>query len=295
MLRPTFSRVTFCLIGLSFFIPVVVPAQQPPPSVMLDINVDPQGQIGAIVRAVEPGPNVSPKGFFQKELSIPWAQALLEKKHPSRPVMEPLFDRSDVPNGLMRTKIVFPSVCIPVGRPITPGFTGYVIPNRLASTLTPQSFLDTMLADYVIEINGVKFMDDDLYSARNVTISPPLSGILFGLPPNITLQFWGLNVTQKITKPGKYLISNYIRIPQTILLPEFSAIIPDLSQLSAGEFVVEQTINVQPSCSTIVGPPGDDWKTVGEPTVDDQPAPESPTHHECQRRFWMAGGGLRQP
>ncbi|MBI3950333.1 MAG: hypothetical protein HY314_07760 [Acidobacteria bacterium] len=247
MLESKISRMRFCLVVFSLIVPVIIPAQQLPPSVMLDIDVNEQDQVGAIVRTLQPGPNVGDlQAFFSRRMLIPWALALLARRRPTT-TMEPVFDPAEFPNGPMRMRLAFPPVCIPAGVPFTPGFVGFVVPVRLGQTLTPESFLQSFLADYVIEVNGVKFMDSDLFTPEHVTASAPMDGALFGLR-GVRVQFWGLNVTQKITRPGTYIIRNYLRIPKTIPLPELSTIFPALGELPAGQIVLQVTVNIQPSC-----------------------------------------------
>lgn len=260
MRRSKFSRMICGLVVLSLFVPGVVPAQQQPlpPSVMLGIDVDQQGQVLAVVRTLEPGPNVGDlRAFLNKKMLIPWVLALLARRRPTM-TSESVFDSEEFPTGPKRVRLTFAPVCIPAGVPFTPGFVGFIVPVRSDLALTPESFLEMFLADYVIEVNGVKFMDSDLFTSQHVTVTPPLdadpfNGLLFGLP-GVKVRFWGLNVTQKITKPGTYVIRNFIRIPKTIPLPELSAVFPN-GKLPAGELITQVTINIQPSCTSAELPP----------------------------------------
>jgi len=98
----------------------------------------------------------------------------------------------------------------------------------------------------MIEINDVKFMDSDLltpeYVTRSGEIRHPLVRALLG-----QVEFWGLNVTLKLTSPGTYVIRNYLRVPKTILVPELSVIFRD-GKIPAGELIIQMTVNIQPSC-----------------------------------------------
>lgn len=245
------SRFLFGLVVLSLFLPASFPAQQPPPSVVLDVDVDPQGRVGAIIQTLEPGPNVGDvQAVVRRRLLVPWVISLLNRRRPTMAV-ESVFDPAEFPNGPKRTLLTFPPVCIPQrdasAAPMTPGVVGFIFPTRVSQTLTPESFLESFLGDYMIEVNGVKFMDSDLFTPAHVTASEELNGLLFGLP-GVRVQFWGLNVTMKISRPGTYVIRNFMRIPKTVPLPELSAIFPALGSLPAGEVVIQVTVNIQSSC-----------------------------------------------
>lgn len=254
MRQRKYSRFLSGLVALSCFLPANLSAQQLPPSVLLEANMNPQGQVVVVVRTLSsnpPAPNAGDlSAFLSGKLLIPWLISLLQPR--GRPVMVPeeLYDSQEFPNGPTGVRLTFRPICVPARAAasgvFTPGFVGFIVPLRLSQMLTPELFLQMFLANYVIEINGVKFMDSSLLTPEHVTrtgeIRHPLVRQLLG-----PVEFWGLNITLKLTQPGTYVIRNYIRVPKSIPLPELTVIFRN-GVLPAGELIAEMTVTIQSSC-----------------------------------------------
>lgn len=235
MRQATFFRSGCCLLVVFSLLNVAVAAQQLPASTTLEVTVASADQIGGTVRTLEPGPNVADlSAFFTGRLVSPIALA-----GPPEITVEPLFDSQEFPSGPSRTTFKYNRpVRVRVGQSFLPGLVGFILPARLGATFTPESFLNSMLADYQIEENGFRFMDDDLLKAENIVTSGAFDGALIGLPGQ-TVYIWGLNVTQKASTPGTIRIRNIMRLPKTIPVPEFGLSYP------GGELIFDVTVVVE--------------------------------------------------
>lgn len=257
--RPKGFIALYALI-IGLFAPGRALAQQLPPSVTLLFDTGESGHIGVTVETGEPGPNVADlSAFFAGDVVQPAALA-----ESSEVTVEPMFDEEEFPDGPARTRLTFSPVTLPAGQSFLPGFVGFIVPDRIGSELTPESFLETMLADYTLEINGVKFMDDDLFTPDHVTWLGPFDGALVGFPGQ-TVHIWGLNITTRITQPGTYVIRNIIRFPKTVPVPELGV------TYLGGELIVQVTVNIVAASATSV-PPTNGWKVVGESMIKVQQA-----------------------
>lgn len=261
------TRLFRCGVGLLLtfccFNPVALWAQQPPPpSVLLEFNAGEAGQIGASVLNPGPGPGTTDLvAFFQGRLFQPIALAMR-----LAPVIEPLYDEQEFPNGPQRVTVSYTEVTLPTGVTIIPGFIGSFLPARLGASLTAEQFLASYLADYILEVNGVRFMDSDLLTPANVASLGPVNNTLFPTLPPGDFYIWGLNVTMRLDTPGTYRIRNIMRIPKTILIPELNA------AFLAGEFINEITVRIVPpsSAGAAMLKPTEGPVTVGAlPTIDE--------------------------
>jgi len=239
MMRSKLFRFSFCLVvAFSLFNPLTLLAQQFPPSTTLEVTIGGDGQIGGVVRTLEPGPNVADlNAYFAVQLISPILVAGLLS--PPEIIVEPLFDEGEFPNGPSRVTYKYNApVPIPTGLSFTPGVVGFLVPARLGETFTPESFLNSLLVDYQIEENGFKFMDSDLLKPENIVSSGSFDGTPVGFPGQM-VQLWGLNVTQKVSTPGTIRIRNIMKIPKTIPIPELGL------TFVGGELIFDVTVVVE--------------------------------------------------
>lgn len=247
-------------------VPGVVSAQGGAPSILIEVSPPEAGSIGGSVRVVGTAPNVVDlNAIFGGQLISPIPLA-----GPPQINIEPLFDTSEFPDGPRRVTLTYRPVIIRANTPFIPGTVGWVLPARIGSTLTPESFLRRFLNDYTLEVNGFKFADSDLMTPANVVSLGPIDGALVGFPGQ-TVHIWALNFSQRISEPGTYRIRNSVRIPKTEPAPELG-----LSFL-AGELIVEITINIQPVSASAASigshsPVLNHWAAIGQMMWDVQAA-----------------------
>jgi hypothetical protein len=249
-------------MALSCFNPRSLFGQGFPPSMTLQFDTGPAGQIGGTVQTLGPGPSTIDLGAASRgEYIQPILLAMA-----SAPVIEPLYDPTEFPNGPKRVTIKYSTVTLPASVPLVPGFVGTFLPARLDKDLTPAQFIASYLADYLLEVNGLQFMDAALLKPENIVRLGPLDNqVLSFLPPG-DFYIWGLNITMKFKGPGTYRIRNIMRIPKTIPIPELNA------AFLAGQFINEITVQIAPpgapnvsTATTAEGPVA----MGGLPTVDE--------------------------
>lgn len=213
-------------------------AQSGTPSTLIEISPPEVGPIGGSVRVVGTAPNVVDlNAIFGGQLVSPIALA-----GPPQINIEPLFDTTEFPDGPRRVTLTYRPVAIRANTPFIPGAVGWVLPARIGATLTPESFLRRFLSDYILEVNGFKFADNDLLKPENVVSIGPIDGAVAGFPGQM-IHIWAVNFSQRISQPGTYRIRNIVRIPKTEPEPEFGL------AFLAGELIIDITINVQPVSS----------------------------------------------
>ncbi|GBC76604.1 hypothetical protein HRbin08_00066 [bacterium HR08] len=244
----------------------MAPAQGGPPSLLLEVAPPEAGPIGGSVRVVGMAPSVVDlNAIFSGQLISPIPLA-----GPPQINIEPLFDASEFPDGPRRVTLTYRPVTIRANTPFIPGAVGWVLPARIGSTLTPESFLRRFLSDYILEVNGFKFADEDLIKPENVVSIGPIDGAVVGFPGQM-VHIWAVNFSQRISEPGTYRIRNSVRIPKTEPAPELG-----LSFL-AGELIIDITINIQPvgAAAASVGPQPpalNHWAAIGQMLRDVQAA-----------------------
>ncbi|MCS6803533.1 MAG: hypothetical protein NZ823_00110 [Blastocatellia bacterium] len=216
----------------------VIRAQGGAPSILIEVSPPEAGPIGGSVRVVGTGPNVVDlNAIFGGRFISPIAVA-----GPPQINIEPLFDPGEFPDGPRRVTLTYRPVAIRANTPFIPGAVGWVLPARIGSTLTPESFLRRFLSDYILEVNGFKFADNDLIKPENVVFIGPIDGAVAGFPGQM-IHIWAVNFAQRIGQPGSYRIRNIVRIPKTEPEPEFGL------AFLAGELIIDITINIQPASS----------------------------------------------
>jgi|DewCreStandDraft_5_1066085.scaffolds.fasta_scaffold00067_40 hypothetical protein len=241
-------------------------AQGVPPSLLLEVTPPEAGSIGGKVRAVGTAPGVVDlEAIASGRLISPIPLA-----GPPQISIEPLFDTSEFPDGPKRVTLTYRPVAIRADAPFIPGVVGWVLPSRIGSTLTPQSFLQRFLGDYTLEVNGFRFADSDLISPENVVFVGPIDGAVVGFPGQ-PIHIWAVNFSQRISEPGAYRIRNVVRIPKTEPAPELGL------TFLAGELIIDITITVQPASgtSTAIGSPmsaPNYWAAIGRMMRDIQVA-----------------------
>ncbi len=253
-------RVASLGIGMVavLLLPGVVLAQGGAPSILLEISPPEGGPIGGSVRVVGTAPNVVDlNAIFGGQLISPIPLA-----GPPQTTIERLFDANEFPDGPRRVTLTYRPVTIRANTPFIPGVVGWVLPARIGSTLTPESFLSRFLSDYILEVNGLKFADDDLIKPENVVFIGPIDGAVAGFPGQM-IHIWAVNFTQRISEPGTYRIRNIMRIPKTEPEPEFGL------AFLAGELIIDITINVQPvgAAAASIGPQSpapNHWAAIGQ-------------------------------
>lgn len=242
-------------------VPGVVLAQGGAPSILIEVSPPEAGPIGGSVRVVGTAPNVVDlNAIFGGQLVSPIPLA-----GPPQINIEPLFDTGEFPDGPRRVTLTYRPVAIRANTPFIPGAVGWVLPARIGSTLTPESFLRRFLSDYILEVNGFKFADNDLIKPENVVFIGPIDGAVAGFPGQM-IHIWAVNFAQRISEPGTYRIRNIVRIPKTEPEPEFGL------AFLAGELIIDTTINIQPaSAAASVGsmaPAPNYWAAIGQMMQD---------------------------
>lgn len=252
------------IVGLGMMLVVslhgtqAVLAQSGTPSTLIEVSPPEVGPIGGSVRAVGTAPNVVDlNAIFGGQLVSPIPLA-----GPPQINIEPLFDTSEFPDGPRRVTLTYRPVAIRTNTPFIPGAVGWVLPARIGSTLTPESFLRRFLSDYILEVNGFKFADNDLIKPENVVFIGPIDGAVAGFPGQM-IHIWAVNFSQRISQPGTYRIRNIVRIPKTEPEPEFGL------AFLAGELIIDITINMQPvsSAATSMSLPTsalNHWAAIGQ-------------------------------
>jgi hypothetical protein len=249
----------FCVF--SWLIPPTPSAQQLPPSVTLRYITGEAGQIGGAIENLGAGPATTDLvAFLTGQLVQPIA---LTRATGSS--ITPLYDEQEFPNGPKRVTVTYGDVTLPAGVTIIPGFIGSFLPARLGANLTAQQFINSYISDYILEVNGVRFMDSDLLKPENVAILGPLTNATLPTLPPGEFYIYGLNVTMKFAGPGTYKIRNIMRIPKTTPIPELNA------AFLAGEFINEITVIIaaagSPTSDLIAHP---DVNLLGAlPTLDE--------------------------
>jgi len=233
-------------------------AQGGGPSTLIEVSPREAGPIGGSVRVVGTAPNVVDlNAIFGGQLVSPIPLA-----GPPQINIEPLFDTSEFPDGPRRVTLTYRPVAIGANTPFIPGAVGWVLPARIGSTLTPESFLRRFLSDYTLEVNGFRFADSDLIKPENVVFIGPIDGAVAGFPGQM-IHIWGVNFSQRISEPGTYRIRNIVRIPKTEPEPEFGL------AFLAGELIIDTTINIQPASAAAasvrsVSPASNYWAAIGQ-------------------------------
>jgi hypothetical protein len=236
----------------------LVLAQGGAPSILIEVSPAEGGPIGGNVRVVGTAPNVVDlNAIFGGQLASPIALA-----GPPQINIEPLFDMSEFPDGPRRVTLAYRPVAIRANTPFIPGAVGWVLPARIGSTLTSESFLRRFLSDYILEVNGFKFADNDLIKPENVVFIGPIDGAVAGFPGQM-IHIWAVNFSQRISLPGTYRIRNIVRIPKTEPEPEFGL------AFQAGELIIDITINIQPASASAASlgaqsPAPNHWAAMGQ-------------------------------
>ncbi|MBI3952170.1 MAG: hypothetical protein HY314_17110 [Acidobacteria bacterium] len=260
MTRSTVFRSIFCLvIAFNFLMPPALLAQGLPPSTTLRYATGETGQIGATIENLGPGLSIGDLFAFGQG-------QLIQPINLARPTLsvEPLYDTQEFPDGPKRVTLTYPQVSLFADRTIIPGYVGAFLPARLGADITPEQFIGSYLADYILEVDGVQFMDSDLLKPENILKLGPLSAPVLPLPPG-DFYLWGLNITMKFA-PGTYRIRNIMRIPKTVAVPELG------TTFLAGQLVYDITLRIvqpgSPEGAAVMTPEGP--ATMGTlPTIDE--------------------------